>query len=259
MNNGFTLLELSIVLVIIGLIIGGITAGKDLIKSAELNTVVADSQKYRVAVNSFKLKYNTLPGDMNNATAYWGTVTGSCDTVAGTGTQTCDGDGDGRVNTMNHTPSGSHEAWRFWEHLNNSEIISGDFTGIAPTATTVSSPESKIANAYWHFYYITNGSDWGKTQSARHAFSLSADSFLATAAVGDGVLTPPDLYSIDVKADDGSANSGKITDPNSGGGLETGSSAIGVVNAAICSNSSTSDGTYRLSSNELECTPIFDF
>ena len=85
MKNGFTLLELSIVMVIIGLIIGGITVGQDLIRSAELNSVVTDINKYKTAINTFNLKYNAMPGDMSNATSYWGdqaTGTNACPDAA---------------------------------------------------------------------------------------------------------------------------------------------------------------------------------
>jgi len=63
---GFTLLELSIVLVIIGLVVGGVLVGNDLIKSAKLQKVIRESQSYQNSVAAFRLKYNALPGDMAN-------------------------------------------------------------------------------------------------------------------------------------------------------------------------------------------------
>lgn len=56
-NSAFTLVELSIVLVVIGLIVGSVMAGKDLIRAAELRSIMSDIQKYETANNAFKEKY----------------------------------------------------------------------------------------------------------------------------------------------------------------------------------------------------------
>src|SRR5438477_2747635 len=63
-QQGFTLIELSIVLVIIGLIVGGILVGQDLIKAAEIRATVGQVEKYNSAVNTFRSKYNGIPGDI---------------------------------------------------------------------------------------------------------------------------------------------------------------------------------------------------
>lgn len=63
MQKGFTLVELSIVLVIIGLLVGGILVGQSLIDAAKLNSLVRQFQQYDAAANSFKSKYKFLPGD----------------------------------------------------------------------------------------------------------------------------------------------------------------------------------------------------
>ncbi len=73
-KSGFTLIELSITLVIIGLIVGGVLVGKDLIKAAEARSITKQIEQYRAAINAFKLKYNAIPGDMNNAESIWGTA-----------------------------------------------------------------------------------------------------------------------------------------------------------------------------------------
>jgi prepilin-type N-terminal cleavage/methylation domain-containing protein len=68
-RRGFTLIELSIVLVIIGLLVGGVLVGQDLIRSAAVRATVRQIEKYNQSVNAFRGKYNAIPGDMNAATA----------------------------------------------------------------------------------------------------------------------------------------------------------------------------------------------
>ncbi|MBN9993879.1 prepilin-type N-terminal cleavage/methylation domain-containing protein, partial [Listeria monocytogenes] len=74
---GFSLIELSIVLVILGLLTGGILAGQSLIRAAELRSVGEEYQKNRTAVATFRDKYFAIPGDMTNATSFWGLAGGT--------------------------------------------------------------------------------------------------------------------------------------------------------------------------------------
>ena len=63
-HSGFTIIELSIVLVIIGLIVGGVLVGKDLIHAATVRSQVKQIEDYTSAVNVFRIKYNYIPGDL---------------------------------------------------------------------------------------------------------------------------------------------------------------------------------------------------
>jgi prepilin-type N-terminal cleavage/methylation domain-containing protein len=68
---GFTLVELSIVIVIIGLIVAGVVGGQRLIKNAKVLSQVSDLKKYDVAFNAFVLQYDNVPGDLRAASSYW--------------------------------------------------------------------------------------------------------------------------------------------------------------------------------------------
>jgi len=65
--NGFSLAELSIVLVIIGLLVGGISGGQKLILQSKIHAQISELKKYDVAIQSFNLAYDALPGDMIDA------------------------------------------------------------------------------------------------------------------------------------------------------------------------------------------------
>lgn len=60
---------MSIVLVIIGLIVGGVLVGQDLIRAAGVRATISQIEKYNTAVNTFRGKYGALPGDLNASVA----------------------------------------------------------------------------------------------------------------------------------------------------------------------------------------------
>ena len=88
LKSAFTLVELSIVLVIIGLLAGGVLLGKDLIQAAEVRAQISQLEKLETEINTFKIKYNCLSGDCTNATTFLSTYAGY--TIY-------DGDGDGTI------------------------------------------------------------------------------------------------------------------------------------------------------------------
>src|ERR1017187_6530961 len=92
-QSGFTLIEMAIVLVIIGLIVGAVLVGQDLIRAAEVRATISQIEKYNTAVNTFRGKFNALPGDIaaSLVTQLGFTVT---PVRAGTGGQ---GDGNGVI------------------------------------------------------------------------------------------------------------------------------------------------------------------
>src|SRR3982751_5469946 len=131
-EKGFTLIELSIVLVIIGLIVGGVLVGQDLIKAAEIRATISQIEKYNASVNTFRTKYNGMPGDLtaDNAAAFG--------FVPRTGTAGR-GDGNGLIDTSTGTGQVfGQEPALFWNDLSVANLVDGNFTGIdsgAPLAT----------------------------------------------------------------------------------------------------------------------------
>lgn len=108
---------MSVVLVIIGLLAGGVVVSKNLIRSSRLVTVINDAKFYLNAFNTFEQKFGTIPGDMATASAQW--------------SDAHDGDGNG---ALVYDRAGSHkplEAFYAFEHLSKSGLISGQYPGTA--------------------------------------------------------------------------------------------------------------------------------
>lgn len=112
-SAGFTLIELSIVLVIIGLIVGGILVGRELIHTAQLRGVLTEIEKFETARMAFKLKYNCFPGDCASAINF------------GLGNS---GNGNDLIEAYCYY-STSDEPYLYWQHLAAAGLISGNFTG----------------------------------------------------------------------------------------------------------------------------------
>lgn len=75
LTSGFTLVELAIVLVIIGLIVGGVLAGQELVHQARIRQTVNQFTGFIAAAHTFDGKYGGMPGDLKNATNHWQGVT----------------------------------------------------------------------------------------------------------------------------------------------------------------------------------------
>lgn len=113
-KQAFTLIELSIVLIVIGLVIGGVLVGRDLIFAAQVRQQIAQIESFDSATNTFKLKYGAIPGDISNAVALGlGTAGGAGD----------NGNGNGQLDTSGMVL----ESHRFWHHLGRSGLINGRY------------------------------------------------------------------------------------------------------------------------------------
>lgn len=207
---GFTLIELSIVLVIIGLIIGGILVGRDLIDAASVRAQIGQIEKYQSAVNTFRVKYGYIPGDIPTATA----------SQYGFSARTSDG--DGTLNNGSGALITTQETALFWNDLSRASLIDGGFSsanastfgGVAQMGAAVSKylPPAKIgANNYvyaWSGGYsvVYNGGD------RKNYFSIATIIGLhSTGAGASPGLTVTQAYNIDRKMDDGLPQTGGVT------------------------------------------------
>ena len=204
MEKGFTLIELSIVLVLVGLIISGVVGGEALIRQAELRSIMTQANGYRVAINTFQLQYDALPGDIPDAWDYWGAACGPNDFSRNGG---CNGDGNSYI--VGNPPNSSQnegEALRFWQHLTLAELIPGNYTGaIMPSPVIgVTVPGTKIGNVLFFpesmMLYSTE---------ERNYFSIE-ESIPGPSNWQSGWLTGGEAARIDRKFDDGLAHDGKI-------------------------------------------------
>lgn len=247
-RKGFSLVELSIVLVILGLLTGGILAGQSLIRAAELRSVTSDMQRYFTAYMTFMDKYMGLPGDFNKATSFWQSAGGTGGDVACINAQTsgsaatCNGTGDGQISdTSGYTYS---ERFMAWKHLANAGLIEGSYTGKTTGATGTYTavagtnvPASKLSNGKYDIYYITEAASvtsyFTGSQFDANAFSLFGSG---------GYLKPEEAWGLDVKLDDGSPVYGRLVAQRPGGTMPNN-----------CATSDADTATYNLTSTINQC------
>ncbi len=217
---GFTLIELSIVLVIIGLIVGGVLVGQDLIKAAEIRATIGQYEKYNSAMNTFRTKYNGMPGDLSGGTGGQAAAFGLFAYTGAATATTGLGDGNSLITdtaaTNLNAPVG--ETLIIWRHLTDANLIDGSYgtslaaatgqTAASPTAALYLPPAKLGRGNYW-----IAGSSAGQNYYALAAVTGMTAGAAATAtyatSVGGG-LTPIEAYNIDSKLDDGMPNTGIV-------------------------------------------------
>ncbi len=201
------MVELSIVIVVIGLLAAATMVGRDLLVSAQLKALISEIESHKIAVDNFQTQYENLPGDMPNATSFWTTAQNS-------GVAVKNGNGDGNIgaNKLDYT-----EPYYAWNHLTLSKFVPGTFSGVSAVRATVgvNIPTSKYMDriGFGLNYY---NSPWGYVNALGHYF-VGNFIFIGVTIVatsvnfpGDSAFTPSDAYYIDSKIDDGFPDSGGV-------------------------------------------------
>ncbi len=202
--SGFTLIELSIVLVIISLIVGGVIGGKALIKSAKIQNVITEVTGYKTAIQAFKLQYDGFPGDIREAYDYWGVAAGCTDTFSLNPPYSgCNGNGNGTIETR--------ENRRAWQHLSLADIIPGTYAGVWANAAA----NGGASLAEYNSVYPPSATDGNYTivgyPATGNRFHLSSpDTSGSQVTPTEGTISPPDARLIDKKLDDGAPSTGSV-------------------------------------------------
>lgn len=203
-SGGFTLLELSIALVIIGLIIGGVLVGRDLIRAAQLNSTVAQLQGYQTGINNFRARYRGIPGDLIDATSQFSSTKWP---------NLANGDGNGIIGPGNVDTTATRfdgEFSQFWYQLTAAGMTDEHFDGRSdfPYADGYSGgsiPVSKLGRG-------TIGT-LGRSGDGNYFVLGLTLRVLATdqaVMVMNDVITPEEAYKLDQKMDDGHPLQGKV-------------------------------------------------
>jgi prepilin-type N-terminal cleavage/methylation domain-containing protein len=226
LKSGFTLIELSIVLVIIGLLVGGILTGQSLIDAAAQRAQVTQITKYNTAVNTFRNKYGGLPGDLQDPQAtQFGFQSRGQYAGEGDGNGILEGNCGNQAGWNRGGQQGCGELAVFWQDLSTAGLIDTNVpTGANYPSTTSATPwtslstmpsikswlpEAKLGNGQFIYVMSLNGNNYFVVQLVQ-AISWAVES-TGGYPWGRNAMTVQQAYNIDTKIDDGLPQSGSVT------------------------------------------------
>lgn len=197
---GFTLVEIAIVLVIIGLLLGGVLKGQELINSAKVKNMINDFRSVSTFVYSYQDRFRALPGDDGAASTH---VNGG---VNATTHATGGANGDGRINGNWDSTTATEESYLFWNHVR--------LAGLAAGNPTVSATDYNYTNADGGRVGIT-----GQNPNTTAGNNFSGSFYVCSAGIQGRYARQ-----IDSTIDDGNTSTGtvRVIGTNAGGQVSTG-------------------------------------
>lgn len=218
-NSGFTLVELSIVMIIIGLLIGGILKGQELIQNARVTSTVTQVKGYAAATLTFQDTYGSVPGDIVSATTLIPDCNAGNFCGGGNGDLTV---GSRSTNAYSLNQAGvltipEVETTYFWKHLQLAGLIDGIKPNSDPTAPVweETHPYNELTNGGFAVYTSSQALDVGRGIGVR----LQS---IPTGTTASRVVTPMVAKKIDAKMDDGHPDQGNVQADSEASGCDTG-------------------------------------
>jgi len=257
---------MTIVLIIIGLIVGGVLVGQDLIHSAQIRRQISQIEKYNTAVHTFQLKYNGLPGDLlyTQAPAFglFG-ITSTYNYNGGDDNGLIQSNGCGSNVPVCTADDLTGEPLIFWRQLSDAKLIDGAYgTSIQAAGTIAPGSVNTIGDVNQYLPPAKLGS--GASIEANSAgdgnnyfMLMSVTSFWGYGGhnAGTNPLTAQEAYAIDTKMDDGLPATGNVIAINSINGLDNYSTWTTVSAVSGCVASSA----YARTETTLSCSLRFKF
>lgn len=234
-QKGFTLIEIAIVLVIIGLLLGGILKGQELINSARVRNLADSTSGIQAAYFGFMDRYRKVPGD-------WGQA--SADEAIGA-TITSGGNDNGRLDGTGVAAWTEPNA--LWEHLSKAGFISGSYVGgtTEPNAVNSAAPinpfNSPMAVARSD-HYMTDGA----TPTTRLILIV-------------GRNTPVDIArELDTKLDDSNPETGTLRSPPASGGPLAGTNNWDSGDSGTCVDT-VGTAFWNVTADSQDCNTVYLF
>src|SRR5215510_7776892 len=181
-SKGFTLIEIAIVLVIIGLLLGGVLKGQELITGARVRNLISQQDGIKAAFFGFQDRYRALPGDYATAST----------NIAGVSIV---GNGNGRIEAG--TGGALHEEILVWNHLTAAGFLNGSYT-MANSSVAAPAASNNPVNPYSVFLTLVYDQNYGVTAGKPQKHNLKTGSQVPVEIMAE----------VDRKIDDGQPDTG---------------------------------------------------
>lgn len=212
-QRGFTLIEIAIVLVIIGLLLGGVLKGQELIDSAKVKNLATDYKNIPIFIYGYQDKFKALPGDDANVTAHLSGAT-ACTPNAANICASGNGVLDGAWDAVNDAASESN---LFWQHVR--------LAGFAAGSTDVGNSNYQQSNAVGGRIGIQSNNASFTTITSDSA-NTAQSGMIGTYVICSAGILGKFAKRLDTSLDNGDADSGavRVADPaNAGKSIATNS------------------------------------